>query len=201
MAKLILVRHGNTASNSAERFWGRTDVELSAEGIRQAERLRDRLAAEKIGIIYASNLRRTSATAEIIASAHQTGIIPCPELREIDFGKIEGLTFQEISQLYPELVESWYAGAYTFRYPGGESLKEVYNRVKKFTRRLEASAPEKTVLIVAHSGTLKMLVCNLLGFGLRYSRRIRLDLASLSIVETYPRIAILNLLNDVSHLK
>ena len=201
MARLLLVRHGNTRLNSTERFWGQTDVELGPDGIKQAEKLRDRLAPEKIDTIYASPLCRTMATAEIIASGHEPEIIPCAELREINFGKAEGLTYQEIDQLYPELTKSWYTKTQTFRYPGGESIREVYNRVKKFTRRLDAHTSEDTILIVAHSGTLKMLICDLLELGLQYSRRLRIDLASLSIVETYPQVAILNLLNDVSHLK
>ena len=103
MSRLLLVRHGKTKLNSTERFWGQTDVELSAEGIRQAERLRDRLAAQKIDSIYASNLRRALLTAEIIASRHQLQITSCAELSEINFGYVEGLKFEEISQLYPEL--------------------------------------------------------------------------------------------------
>ena len=201
MTKLFLVRHGNTRLNSTERFWGQTDVELGPDGIKQAEKLRDRLASEKFDFIYVSPMRRATATAEIIASKHQLDVIPCAELSEINFGKIEGLTYQEIDRLYPELTKSWYTKTQIFRYPGGESIKEVYNRVKKFTRRLDAHTSEDTILIVAHSGTLKMLVCDLLGFGLQYSRRIRIDLASLSILETYPQVAILSLLNDVSHLK
>ncbi len=61
MSRLILVRHGETKLNSQERFWGRTDVELGAVGIRQAEQLRDRLATERIDAIYVSTLRRASA--------------------------------------------------------------------------------------------------------------------------------------------
>ena len=201
MAKLFLVRHGNTRLNSTERFWGQTDVELGSDGIKQAETLRDRLATEKIDTVYASPLRRTMATAEIITSPHQLDVIPCAELSEINFGEIEGLTYPEIDRLYPELTKSWYTKTQTFRYPGGESISEVNTRVKEFLRRLKEHTPEETILIVAHSGTLKMLVCNLLGLGLQHSRRIRIDLASLSIVETYPQVAILSLLNDVSHLK
>jgi len=201
LAKLFLVRHGNTRLNSTERFWGQTDVELGPDGIKQAEKLRDRLATKKIDTVYASPLRRTMATAEIIASRHKPEIIFCPELREINFGEIEGLTYHEIDRLYPELTKSWYTKTQTFRYPGGESIKEVYCRVQKFAQRLDSHISEETILIVAHSGTLKMLVCNLLGLGLQHSRRIRIDLASLSIVETYHQVAILSLLNDVSHLK
>lgn len=201
MSKLLLVRHGDTKGNSAERFWGQTDVELSATGIRQAERLRDRLATEKIDAIYTSNLRRASATAEIIASCHQLAVITCAELHEINFGKFEGLTFKEISQLYPELVKVWLTRDLTFRYPGGESIADLNNRVIKFLDRLEQHTPEETVLIVAHSGILRLLICHLLRIEPWHWRQIRTDLASLSILETYPQGAILNSLNDVSHLR
>jgi len=197
---LFLVRHGNTKLNSAGRYWGRTDVELSADGTRQAEQLRDRLAAQKIDIAYTSNLQRASATAKIIATNHQVDIVTCPELREINFGKIEGLTFKEVSQLYPEVAEAWSKWSLTLKYPDGESIVELNNRVSKFLERLEKHTPEETVLIVAHSAPLRLLICHLLGIRIQHWRQIRLDLASLSILDTYPQDAILNLLNDVSHL-
>ncbi|GAG69254.1 unnamed protein product, partial [marine sediment metagenome] len=76
------MRHGDTELNSAERYWGRSDVKLSAAGLRQAEKLRDRLAVEKIDAVYSSDLERSLVTAEIIASSHQLAVITCAELRE-----------------------------------------------------------------------------------------------------------------------
>ncbi len=201
MSRLLLVRHGNTKGNSAERFWGQTDVELSEAGIRQVEGLRDRLVNERIDVIYTSRLRRAALTAQIIDSTHQLDVITCPELLEINFGKAEGLTFQEIGQRYPELVKAWPNRDLTFRYPGGESLADVNNRVIEFLVLLEKHAPEETILVVAHSGILRPLICHLLRIEPLHAKKIRTDLASLSIVETYPQTAILTLLNDVSHLK
>jgi len=200
LSKLLLVRHGETELNSAERFWGHTDVELSATGVRQAERLRDRLATQNIDVIYTSNLSRALATAKIIASLHQADIVPCAELQEINFGKLEGLTFKEISRLYPEIVQSWYDRSLTFKFPGGESGKELDNRVTKFLSKLEKRSPDETMLIVAHSGVLRMLVCHLWSIEPSHWWHMHLDLASLSILDTYPQGAILSLLNDTSHL-
>jgi len=75
LSRLLLVRHGETRLNNAKRFWGKTDVELSDTGIRQAEQMRDHLATQKIDVIYASNLSRARVTAEIIASRHQLSIL------------------------------------------------------------------------------------------------------------------------------
>ncbi len=200
MSRLLLVRHGDTELNSAERYWGHSDVKLSATGLRQAERLRDRLAAERIDAIYSSDLGRASVTAETIGSRHQLEVITCSELREVNFGKLEGLTFEEISQLYPEVTKLWVEGNPELKYPGGESLIGFNKRVSDFASRLEKHTPEETILIVAHSGSLRTLLCQLLGIELRHRRQFRLDLASLSILETYPQGVILSLLNDVCHL-
>ena len=137
MSRLLLVRHGDTELNSAERYWGRTDVKLSLAGIRQAECLRDRLATEQIDIVYSSDLRRALLTAETIASRHNLQVITCPELREIDFGDIEGLTFAEARQLYPEVARLWAERSPKLKYPSGDSIEEFGSRVSNFLRRLE----------------------------------------------------------------
>ena len=201
MSRLLLVRHGDTKLDNAIRFWGITDVELNAKGIRQAERLRDRLATEKINAAYASNLSRARVTAETIASRHRLDITTRDELNEINFGFLEGLTFEEISQRHPEMAEVLSRWAIKPKFPGGESLDELDNRVQKFLKILQKHQPEETILIVSHAGTLRLMICNLMGMGPERWRHMQLDLASLSIIETYPQGAILSLLNDISHLK
>ena len=202
MSRLLLVRHGDTELDSAHRYWGRTDVKLSADGLRQAERLRDRLAGEKIGAVYSSDLKRALVTAETIASRHQLDVIPCADLREIDFGNIEGLTYEEVSQLYPEFfTKFWIQRVPNLRFPGGESIDELNSRVSKFAGRLKEHVAEETILIVAHQGPLAILICQPLGVELQFRRQIRLGLASLSIVEIYSQRAIVSLLNDTAHLR
>jgi alpha-ribazole phosphatase len=200
LSKLLLVRHGDIESGSALRYWGQSDVKLSAVGLRQAERLRDCLATERIDAIYTSNLQRALVTAKVIASKHQSNVIICNELNEVNFGKVEGLTFNEVSRLYPEVAQMWVSQSLSLEFPDGENFDKFNNRVSKFLSRLERHVPDETILIVAHAGPLRLLVCYLLGLELRHWRQFRLDLASLSIVATYSQGAILNLLNDVSHL-
>jgi alpha-ribazole phosphatase len=172
---------------------------LGDEGIKQAEQLRERLANEEIDAVYASSLRRAVKTAEIITSKHEVDIITCAELREIDFGKVEGLTFAEISQLYPELARALAEWKIQTRFPDGESREDFSVRVRQFLPRLEQHKPEETVLIVAHSGTLRMLICYLMGLEIWHWRQFRISLGSLSIIDSYPQGAILGLLNDISH--
>jgi len=201
MSRLLLVRHGETLLQSSARYWGQTDVELSALGLKQSERLRDLLTTHRIDTIYSSDLRRALVTAQIIASKHRTESISYPELREINFGKLEGLTFTEISQRYPEITQSWVERRPKLKYPGGESLSEFIQRTSSFASRLTTPAPEQTILIVAHSGSLRLIICRLLDIEPQRWWQLRLDLASLSIVETNAREAVLSLLNYTAHLE
>jgi len=199
LSRLLLVRHGFVGLKE-ERFLGRTDIPLSEEGIKQAEQLRDRLALEKIDAVYTSTLRRARQTAKIIAAGHKVKITPCEELCECDFGDIEGLTFEEIKQKYPALAEELVQRK-TGSFPGGETIEQLNKRIKTFLKRLKKHKSGETLLIVAHGGPLRLIICNLLGLGIKHWVQIRIDRASLSIVETYPGTAILNLLNGTSHLK
>ena len=200
MSRLLLVRHGETELKSSERLWGRTDVKLDVLGLKQAERLGERLAEEKIDVIYSSSLKRALVTAETIASKHQLKVISCAELREFNYGKIEGLTHKEVSQLYPEFYKSMTQKNTNLKFPGGESVYQLNNRVSQFLDRLNMHTPEQTILIVAHFGLLRVLLCRLFGIGIKRRWQFHLDLASLSVLETNQQGAMLSLLNDVSHL-
>jgi alpha-ribazole phosphatase len=195
-----MVRHGETELNSGLRYWGKTDVPLGTGGLKQAERLGRRLAGEKIDWVYASSHKRALLTAQTIAARHNLVVTACDELREIDFGRIEGLTYAEVQQQFPAVARSWVERDPTLSYPEGESLAELDLRIARFSERLKERAPEDTVLVVAHSGVLRSLICLLLELDTRDRWKMRLDLASLSIVDTYPEMAILSLLNDTSHL-
>lgn len=201
MSTLLLVRHGETALNSAQRYWGSTDVELGELGLEQAERLRQTLADRKIDVIFASELQRAHKTARIIAAEHEPDVAICPELNEVNFGEIEGMTFQEATEHFPDLVKLWVVGDPKMQYPGGESLGGFYERVSGFIRRLKDIAPEETALIVAHSGVLRLLMCHLLDIGRDNWWRFHLDFASLTTMETNDRGAVLISSNDIHHLK
>lgn len=204
MAKLILVRHGSIRlQQHDERFWGKTDVELSDAGVRQSEKLRDRLAKEKVTTIYSSSLYRARTTAQLIASKHGLNVQHCEELDECNFGYVEGLTFAEIQNLHPELAKSLIGFDMNVQFPGGESFRDLDKRVRSFLKRLadHKERDNDTIIVVAHGGPLLLLVCHLLEIDSSNWRKMRLELASVSIINTYPGGVILNSLNDISHLK
>jgi alpha-ribazole phosphatase len=201
LTRLLLVRHGETGWNRAGRYQGQSDTELSKIGIEQAKKLRERLAAEGIDAIYSSDLKRALRTAELIASVHDVEVVPRQELRELDFGEFEGRYFEEIKERYLPLDQMWRGEDLEARAPGGESLYQLANRVSQFENKLGRVPDKETILIVAHGGSLRVLICLLLGVGLECWWQFQLDSASLSIVEIYPERNILSVLNDTCHLR
>ncbi len=201
MAKLYLVRHGETEFQSALRYWGKTDVALGPAGKKQAEHLRDRLAREQIDYVYSSDLKRALTTAQAIASTRNLQPIPCPELRDIDFGEVEGLNFDEVKEKFPQIAMMWIEHDPGLVYPGGESLSQLEKRTRQFIENLAEHAGNDNILVVAHSGVLRTLICQLADMDLKHRWNFRIDLASLSIVETFSGFAIISLLNDLSHLQ
>lgn len=200
MAKLLLIRHGRTNLQKEDRYWGSTDIPLNDTGIMQADQIRDNLAGAKITHVYSSALSRAHDTAKIIAAAHHLNVVSCEELNEFNFGYAEGLTYEEIKKLHPSLADEM-AKMEAISFPGGESLDKFFTRVQSFLKRLEKHKASDTVAIVAHAGSLRMLICHLLGLEQKHWYRIFIDQASISVVNMYPHISILNSLNNTSHLK
>lgn len=201
MSRLLLVRHGDTEFNSGRRFMGYSDIEMSPAGTQQIERLRDYLHDENIRAVYASDLKRTLATARILATGRNLDIIPCPELKELNYGLCEGMTFGEIGREYPVVAEQCTHFSVDLEFPDGENFRGFARRTLGFLKKLETVPPRDTVLVISHNGPLKVLVCHFLGLAMKHWWQLSIDVASLSIIETYPRGAVLTRLNDTSYLK
>lgn len=200
MTRLLLVRHGATEFNSSLRFTGHRQIALNDIGNRQADKLAGRLAGEKIDVVCTSDLRRALDTTEAVCRGREIEVLTCPELREIDYGDCEGLTFKEIAARFPEVVEPWLNYSPDLTFPGGERLTGFIERVSGFLDRLEGNPQWRTVLVVSHGGVIPVLFCRLLGLSSDHWWQFRIDNASLSIVETNGQRAVLNLANDTSHL-
>jgi alpha-ribazole phosphatase len=196
--RLLLVRHGETEYNQQWRFQGRTDLGLNRVGLQQAEGLRQRLSREKIDLIYSSNLKRAAETAEIIARGRGLRVEFRENLAELGFGKFEGMTHAEIVERYPD----WQPGDFDFTAYGGESLEQLARRIRAFEDELRSDNPaDANILIIAHSGSLRVLLCRLLGMDIENWWRFHLAPASLTVIEDFRGEPVLTLLNDVSHLK
>jgi alpha-ribazole phosphatase len=198
MSRLLLVRHGDTEFNNDRRFLGYSDVGLSPVGERQVECLHNYLHGEKINAIYASDLSRTTRTADVLNAERNLQINLCPELREMNYGVCEGLTLGEIKQTYPDVAKGCVNFTLDLEFPEGENFQEFIARTIHFTDRLKPHTPSDTILVISHNGPLRVLICHFLGIGMEHWWQIHLDTASLSIVDIQPKGNVIVRLNDTS---
>lgn len=199
--RLFLVRHGATQLSTEDRFAGATDVELSEEGIFQAERLAERLADDNIKAVYSSPLKRTMHTAKILAKPYGLTPIVQDGLREIDHGHWEGMRRADVEAQFPEEYAAWEEDPYTFSPAGGENGVSVIARSLPIIREIVVQHHGENVLIVSHKATLRLLISSMLGFdGRGYRDRLDQSPASLNVLDFKdPVRARLMLFNDVSH--
>lgn len=193
--RLILVRHGETDWNAQHRYQGWSDPPLNEVGLRQAAALAARLAGEQVGAFYASDLQRATQTAQIVAEGHGQPVATDPRLREISFGDWEGATFDEIRARWPGEADAWLDDSLRVAAPGGETLAQVAGRVQDALDDIAEKHAAQTVLLVAHGGTLRVLLCLALDLDVRAHWRFRLDAGSVSELGVYGGKATLVKLN------
>ena len=180
MAKLYLIRHGETDYNNALRFQGQTDVLLNRKGIEQAERVAEFFRNIPLRAIYTSNLKRASATAEIIGRVK--GIEPqeTDALREMSFGIWENMNSKDIQKKYAKEWKDFFASPANIKIPQGESMSDVQKRAYPEVQRILDEYPEGDVAFVAHGGIIRVLICTMLGLDLNRSWHLHVGNASVT---------------------
>jgi len=199
-AQLLLVRHGETDWNRDKIPQGHIDVPLNSSGRQQAHALARRLQGWKIDAIHSSDLFRAAETAAILGATMELTPQPSAAWREIDLGGWGGLTHDKLQARYGDELAALARGEDPPR-GGGETMADVQVRVVEGFERLRRSHPGQTVLIASHGGTIKVLICHLIGLELHYLGRLpAMGNTSLSMIEFgsgRPRLASLN---DTNHL-
>ncbi len=196
---LTLVRHGETDWNVQQRYQGSADQPLNANGEAQARQLSAKLNGAEYDQIYSSDLVRVQQTARLALNDSTLEVTLDERLREIDFGKFEGLTYDEIQTQFPEELTTWEANRDQNTH-GGERLIDVVARVKDFLDDVRERHVDEKVLIFAHGGTIGMLLALALGAPPRKWWQFRLANTAVSQISLYDEGSALVRFNDVSHL-
>lgn len=170
MTSIYLVRHGATEWNHAKRAQGHADIDLDAEGHRQAVTVAQELAHLAIDAVYSSDLKRAVDTARPIAETHGLEVRIDPAFREIDQGHWTGLHVDEIKQRWPEM---WGPARHFTARPAGESPQQVRERALAGMTRVVSDVPEGTAVVVSHGGTIRWIAAEALGYDDKRSARIR----------------------------
>jgi broad specificity phosphatase PhoE len=201
LTRFILVRHGQTEWNRVERFRGRADLALDETGRRQAEAAALRLKGEQIAAIYSSPLKRTIETASILARQLKLPVQPFEGLLDIDFGSWQGLSPEEAAQQDSQLYQKWLEHPHEVRFPHGESLDIVRQRVVSGVEDVASKHNDQTVVLVSHKVVCQVLMCAMIGLDNSHFWQVRQDVNAINIFELRDGAPLVMLVNDTCHLK
>jgi 2,3-bisphosphoglycerate-dependent phosphoglycerate mutase len=152
MTKIFLFRHAQTTDNVNFIFSGKRNPDLTPDGVEEAQGIRDKLKNEKVTKAYCAPNIRTKHTLEIVLEPHgQVEVIADPRLRERDYGDLTGKNKKQTEKLYPKEYPLWHR-SYETPPPGGESLKEVDQRITEFIKEFEENIWQNDIILICASG-------------------------------------------------
>lgn len=195
--RLILIRHGETHWNKQKKYCGFKDIGLNAKGKSQARSLCKHLKSIRCDKIYCSDRKRAIQTTRIIFG--KLPVTKVSDLREINFGLLEGLTHKHIMQKIPSLYQKWLRNPYKNNIPKGERLNSFRKRVNAAFKKIVKINRDKTVAVVCHGGTISIFVTNLLK-----TRKFWYHIphsASISIIEYKGNQPSIKLFDNTRHLR
>lgn len=183
--RIHLVRHGQVQGHEEKRYNGQNDVNLTDLGVEQYHTLKERLADSPISACYSSDLTRCRTGAGIICD--QFGIEPVhrSELRELNIGIWERLTFGEIKSRWPDEWQSRLNDLVNYRVPGGENLLDLEARVMPVVREVLERHKGEEILMVGHGGVNRIILLSAIGAPLASMFNIEQNYGCLNVIDYY----------------
>ena len=198
---IFLVRHGETEWNNLGRFQGQVDVTLNRTGLEQSLDIARASFTWNLSAIYASPLIRTMQIAEEIGRQIGLSVTADNRLMELNLGKLEGITGQDMRNNWAEVYTNWRTDPGYTTLPGGESLSELQERGWNFFLEKETQHQnDPAILFVSHNFTIRCIISHLLRIPWSHFHMTHLDLSSVSIIETDGNTRKLKGYNSTSHL-
>lgn len=181
--KIYLMRHAQTDDNLIKRYTGGSDkVGINKEGKKQIERIIPLLQKKKIKVIYSSPFRRCLETASFIKKYLNVELMIEERLKEVNYGRWQGLTSTEVKKLFPEIYKARGENPALIAPPGGETLQEMQNRVIQLINEVNSS--RENVLFVTHGSCIHVALIYYQGIDLNrfwiFSQTNKLEDCSLS---------------------
>ncbi len=194
--ELYLVRHGQTEYNASNLFFGITDAPLTPKGEEQAQHMAEKLKDITFDHCYCSPLIRAKDTAQAILNKndHPFEVELLQELREVDFGEWETLSFSQIMEKFPENLNSYVTNFFDHTFTGGQSIADFLGKVKDFLTMLQNKEPYGRILIVSHIGVIGAILNLLLFKDIKDLFVFNIPTGGLSVVnmsDNYPRLTYL----------
>lgn len=181
MSRLLLARHGETVWHADNRYaGGRSEPGLTDRGVRQAEQLAKTAVAIGVDAVVSSPQQRAVITATPAAEALGVPLHLRPDLREVDFGDLEGHT---VGEMDPDAVRRFREDPEANAFPNAEPLADAGARGAAALRAIDEAHEGDTVLVVAHSTLFRLTFCVLLGLPVKHYRRIFPGLDNAALTE------------------
>ena len=194
--RVYLVRHGQVKGYEKIPIYGHTDVALTETGVLQLEKVAERLRLAEIGAIFASDLKRAETGARQIGCHHNVPVHFLPELREMYFGDWEGSNLGEIIKNHPEELEKRKKDPVHYACPGGgESISQLSDRIIPAFKKIRAGEVGNDIVIVAHGGVTRVILCHALGLDLSRMFNIQQDYGCLNIIDYFSDSILVRLIN------
>lgn len=198
--RLVVVRHGETAWNVASRIQGHADSPLTEAGLAQARAIASRLATERFDALVSSDLGRARQTAAAIAERTGLAVVADARLRERSFGVGEGLTYGEIDTQYPDVFSRVRETDPDYVIPGGESRRQVFERVRDAFESLANEWAGRQVAVVCHGGVLASLYRHIHGIAVAAPHPIPIPNASYNALRFEGGRWVIESWGDTAHL-
>lgn len=198
--RLILVRHGESTWNRDGKFLGKSPVDLTETGLAQARHVARATASLNPSVLYSSVLLRTMTTAEQISRQVSLPVLPLDGIEEIDLGDLEGLNSGALRGEYAYISEQWRKDPSKACFPNGESMIQLQQRVQAALDSIQQCHPQDTVVAVSHNFPIRIMLLRHLGLPLSRFHRTRVDLGSITILESKPGLKQVVRVNDTCHL-
>lgn len=182
MTELLFIRHGETDHNKNRLFYGHLDPDINQTGIEQLNKTKLKLQKfkEKIDVVFCSDLKRCRQSLEILEISDKVKKNFTKELREINFGILEGKTYKEIEAENPYYIDQIENNWRYFKVKNGESVFELQNRIVKKIEEIIKNYQDKKILVVVHGGVIQSLISYYLTKNLDFYWNFKVDNGSIT---------------------
>ena len=198
---MYFLRHGETTYSQTGGYCGILDPDLTDEGTQMAKAFATAYQEIPWTAIYVSPMKRTIATAQPLCQAVGLDMQLRDGLKEINYGQWEGKTSEYVKEFHLDEYIKWMTEPAWNAPTGGETSVEVSSRSALVISEIEAKYSDGNVLVVSHKGTIRILLCSLLGIDLgRYRDRIDMPVSSVSVIKFDTHGPLLQRLGDRSYL-
>lgn len=155
----LLVRHGETQETTGRRYPSTRDLPLNDRGRAQADALARALQEVTLDAIIVSPSRRAQETAAPLAAQRHLELHVVPELAEMGFGQLGGLSLEEAARTFPASLKRWLENPFEVTLPEGEPFLDFVGRVRRARRQLTREWAGRTITLVTHGGVVAVWRC------------------------------------------